>query len=138
MSSEFKLSDFDAPSEVEDHRVLLDAIRNAAASGVKSSVGPIVLAHNETQKQIAALNAQVRSMKAAEASLNKAQDTLANDRLQQLLICAFALCIVLAGAGIGWHAYGKPAKVVQVDRYCTDWNARKGVCNVDWKLPIRP
>jgi len=138
MSSEFKLSDFDTPTEAEDHRVLLDAIRNAAASGVKSSIGAVVHAHNETQKQIAALNAQVRSLKAAEASLNNAQRALSWDRLQQLLVGACAVAIVLAGAGVGWHAFGKPAKVVQVDRYCTDWNARKGVCNVDWKLPIRP
>lgn len=137
MSNEFDLADFDTPPDAPDYVALLDAMRDAAASGVQSATAPLIAAHNKTQRQIAELQAAERSMQTAAASVRAANSALFWENAKHLLLYTAAAGLALGGLGVGYHFVIKPAEIVQVDRYCTSWNAKKGVCNVDWKLPIR-
>lgn len=137
MTDKFEMSDFDAPVTAPDHTVLLDAITKAAAAGVHSANARLVASASEVERQVKEMQVAERSLHSAMTSIHAARSALFWDNAKHLLLYAAVAGLVMAGAGFGWHFVFKPAKVVQVDRYCTSWNAKKGVCNVDWKLPIR-
>lgn len=134
MADEFNLSDFDTPTETEDHRVFLSAIRNAAAEGILSANGPIVAAAAEIERQSKALMAAERAAKQAEQSLAKAKTALWWDRVQQVLVVAFSVGMVLAGAGAGFH-FAKQPKIEQKLYGCGNWNTRTEVCSSGW-IPL--
>lgn len=134
MSDEFKMSDFDTPPD--DPSVLLAALRDAAASGVQSATRPLIGATQGIERQIADLGSEVRALRAAAANLDDARRVLAWDRVQQLLIAACALGVVLAGAGAAWH-FIKAPKIEEKHYGCTQWSARKQTCDGDW-MPLTP
>lgn len=135
MSDKFDLSDFDTPPDEADHRVFLDAIRKAAAEGVRSASAPLVATASEIERQTKAMRAAERSVQTANTSLTAAKSALLWDHVQQLFIIVIAVGIVLAGAGAG--AYWLKAPKVEEKLFgCTSWDARKQACRNDW-IPLR-
>lgn len=135
MSDEFSLSDFDSPAEIEDHRVFLDAIQQKAAEGTRSANAPLLDIASEIQRQLKAMQMAERSVQNAAASLTAAKRALLWDRVQQLLIVAFSVGIVLAGAGAGYH-FAKAPKIEEKLYGCGSWNARKEECLSGW-IPLK-
>lgn len=135
MNDEFNLSDFDTPAEAPDHRVFLDAIRNAAAEGVQSATTPLVASAAEVERQVRAIQAAERSIQSTANSMAAAKSALWWDRIQQLLIVSFAVGMVLAGAGAGYH-FAKAPKIEEKLYGCGSWNARKEECLSGW-IPLK-
>ncbi|MFI8684148.1 hypothetical protein ACIGFJ_17640 [Brevundimonas diminuta] len=97
MSAEFDLSDFDADPTAADHTALLDEIRQAATSGVRSASAPLVAAASEVQRQVKELRAAERSIQAATASITAARSALFWDNAKHLLLYAAVGGLVLGG-----------------------------------------
>ncbi|WP_313517832.1 MULTISPECIES: hypothetical protein [Brevundimonas] len=134
MSAEFDLSDFDADPTAADHTALLDEIRQAATSGVRSASAPLVAAASEVQRQVKELRAAERSIQAATASITAARSALFWDNAKHLLLYAAVGGLVLGGGGVGYHFVKRP-KVETRYVGCTAWNAKTKTCTGRW-IPL--
>ena len=134
MSAEFDLSDFDADPTAADHTALLDEIRQAATSGVRSASAPLVAAASEVQRQVKELRAAERSVQAATASITAARSALFWDNAKHLLLYAAVGGLVLGGGGVGYHFVKRP-KVETRYVGCTAWNAKTKTCTGRW-IPL--
>lgn len=133
MDDDFNLSDFDAPTETPDHRILLDTIRAEASAGVREMVSPIVTAQKELHATVGVLSKEVRAIAQAQTALKQASHALAWDRIFQLITVALALAGILAGAGIGWQAI-KPPKIEAHYYGCNGRLTNDGQCQGTWRL----
>ena len=136
MSTEFDLSDFDAPTAAADHTALLNEMREAGAAGVRSASAPLVAAASEVQRQVKELKMAERSIQTATASLTAARSALFWDNAKHLLLYAAVAGLVLGGAGAGYHFVKRP-KIETQYFGCTAWNARAKTCRGEW-TPLTP
>ena len=78
--------DFDADPTAADHTALLDEIRQAATSGVRSASAPLVAAASEVQRQVKELRAAERSIQAATASITAARSAAGSSSVSPPMI----------------------------------------------------
>lgn len=138
MSAEFDPSEFETTEPAPDYRELLDAIRQAGATGVRQEVASLTAALRQEE---AAREAWVQTtatglsrLSQATSGFDQAAGRLLRTRAVELLLCAAAIIgtIALSFAVI---QFLREPKIVERLYGCTKWDQKTATCKGKW-IPL--